>query len=103
MIYLALLFSIEFFNIKLLLLTTIGLISLCLMSSTNYIINDIIDRKKDTQHPEKKYRPIASGKISIELAFLIALLLFIISSYIAYKLSILFLFRCLAHQTRIVK
>ena len=60
-IYLALIFSMTFFNSKFLLLTTVGFFSLCFISSANYIINGIIDRKKDIEHPEKKNRPIASG------------------------------------------
>ncbi|MBR9680140.1 MAG: UbiA prenyltransferase family protein [Candidatus Altiarchaeota archaeon] len=39
-------------------------ISFALMSSTIYVLNDLIDLDKDQMHPKKKLRPIASGKIS---------------------------------------
>jgi len=37
----------------------------CAVSSSIYIINDIFDRKEDALHPEKKDRPIASGRVSV--------------------------------------
>jgi 4-hydroxybenzoate polyprenyltransferase len=36
-----------------------------LVSSTVYILNDIVDRNADAEHPKKRYRPIASGRISV--------------------------------------
>jgi len=37
----------------------------CLLSSSIYTLNDIIDRQQDQKHPLKKNRPLASGKISV--------------------------------------
>lgn len=47
----------------------------CAISSGAYFINDIVDAPKDRQHPIKKNRPIASGKVSETLAWVIAFLL----------------------------
>ncbi len=90
-IYLALIFSNLLFDGRAFLLTTFGLASLCLASSTSYIINDIIDRKKDREHPEKKLRPIASGKIHVKTALFIGAIILLLSLFLAYKISIIFL------------
>ena len=46
----------------------ITFISFCLTASAVYIFNDIRDRTEDQNHPIKKDRPLASGKISLGFA-----------------------------------
>jgi 4-hydroxybenzoate polyprenyltransferase len=40
----------------------------CAMSAAAYILNDVVDRDRDRQHPVKQARPIASGAVSIGAA-----------------------------------
>ena len=40
----------------------------CLISSTVYIINDLGDIEKDRQHPTKKNRPLAAGRLKPSVA-----------------------------------
>lgn len=42
--------------------------SFCLVSSAVYIFNDIADRKADAEHPKKRHRPIASGRVGVSTA-----------------------------------
>ncbi|MCP4608687.1 MAG: decaprenyl-phosphate phosphoribosyltransferase [Planctomycetes bacterium] len=51
-----------------------GFVSFCLAASAVYILNDIIDRQRDCLHPEKCKRPIASGRVTIGLAVVVAVL-----------------------------
>jgi len=50
-------------------------VAFCLGSSAIYVLNDILDRDRDREHPKKCNRPIASGAISIPVAALFGLLL----------------------------
>ncbi|WCL51310.1 decaprenyl-phosphate phosphoribosyltransferase [Leptospira sp. GIMC2001] len=45
-------------------------------ASCQYVINDYLDREEDSQHPEKKHRPLASGELDSSFAlFLTAIIL----------------------------
>ncbi|MBX9688647.1 MAG: decaprenyl-phosphate phosphoribosyltransferase [Candidatus Obscuribacterales bacterium] len=50
-------------------------VSFCLLSSSIYIINDILDKEADKLHPTKSKRPIAAGEISVASAWLMAIIL----------------------------
>lgn len=48
--------------------STLAFVSFCLVASAVYILNDILDREKDRQHPTKCHQPIASGRLPLSLA-----------------------------------
>ena len=95
LVFLPIIFKGSLFNTHLLFLTFLGFISLCLISSSNYILNDIIDIKKDRSHLEKRKRPVASGKLKVWQAATLTIMLFIASIVIANTLDNLFLFSIL--------
>ncbi|WEV67742.1 decaprenyl-phosphate phosphoribosyltransferase [Bifidobacterium sp. ESL0769] len=79
LIFAALVCSGEFFNTRKFIADIIGFASFCLISSVVYIINDIRDCDKDRRHPTKRNRPIANGSVSIRSAWILAIVLFLLS------------------------
>ncbi len=67
------------------------LFSFCMASSATYILNDISDRNTDSCHPDKKSRPLPSGKISVAGASVLAVILGICAIVAAYSISMTFL------------
>ena len=66
-------------------------VAFCLLSSSAYIINDILDVERDRKHPFKKFRPIASGKLPIPTAIAVSAVLLIISIIISAFIGTSFL------------
>lgn len=63
-IFAALVFVKGFFDLEKVVLAIAAFVLFCLASSAVYLLNDIIDLPKDREHPFKKLRPLAAGKIS---------------------------------------
>ncbi|MFA5532143.1 MAG: UbiA prenyltransferase family protein [Candidatus Shapirobacteria bacterium] len=59
----------------------------CLLSSSSYLINDLVDLKKDRLHPGKKNRPLARGAISETTAVFTSFLLLFIGLFISLFVS----------------
>jgi len=66
-------------------------------TSATYVVNDILDAKRDRLHPAKKNRPVASGAMPIPLAFIEAIVLAVLALLISAPLNSLFFFTVLAY------
>ena len=51
----------------------------CFGASSIYLINDARDVESDRQHPTKRFRPIASGMLPINLAYAMAVILIVLA------------------------
>ncbi|MBL9024439.1 MAG: UbiA family prenyltransferase [Myxococcales bacterium] len=55
-----------------------GFGTFCLLASSVYVMNDLVDLEADRVHPKKRYRPIASGRVSIAAAKVLGVALVLI-------------------------
>lgn len=69
----------------------------CLLTSSIYIINDIIDFEADVKHPFKSKRPIASGQLPIPIALFSAIALLAVVLLLSLTLSGFFRLMILAY------
>lgn len=82
-----LVFDRQLFQIEPLSRTIIGFFLFCFVSSSVYLINDILDVDADRKHPKKRSRPIASGALPIPIAIISAVVLVSISIIGGFILS----------------
>jgi 4-hydroxybenzoate polyprenyltransferase len=85
-----LVFDVKLFQPQYVAQTIAGFVMLCLISGTVYIINDLVDIEKDRQHPKKRNRPLASGRLSVRVAVVAAILIPLVTLPLGFALHRLF-------------
>jgi len=90
LIFVPLITSHSFFSIKPLTLAVMAFVSFSLVASAGYLINDLLDLNADRIHPRKRFRPLASGKISILHGIVLSIVLLTAGFYLASRLNHLF-------------
>jgi len=73
-------------------ISLLALIAFCLLSSSVYTLNDIRDIERDRQHPYKKNRPLASGRVSVTAAIIIGLVMAIGGLVLSYSINLNFFY-----------
>ena len=73
----------------------LGLAATCLVASSNYTINEILDASKDAVHPVKKKRPIPSGLVNLKIAYVQWVLLGLAGLMLAWQVNLFFFFNLL--------
>ena len=86
-VFAAIVFDKQLLNAHAFLHTLAGFGLFCLISSSVYIFNDVADVEADRQHPEKKNRPIAAGKLPIGVAWSAGIALVILTLGLAFLLT----------------
>ena len=86
-VFASLVFDGKLFHLTDFLRTLAGFGLFCIISSTVYIFNDILDLESDRQHPVKRNRPIASGKLPVPVAITVGILLALAALVVGYALA----------------
>lgn len=82
-----LIFARELFLLEPVLIALKAFVSFCFVASAVYVINDVADVEADRAHPEKKFRPLAAGSISLVGAYIFAGILMACASLIAFGMD----------------
>jgi len=86
-VYAGIVFDGQLFNPDSFFRITLGFFLLCLISSSIYIINDIVDIESDRQHPKKRLRAIPSGQLPITMAIVAGIILTVGTLVVGFALS----------------
>jgi 4-hydroxybenzoate polyprenyltransferase len=97
LVFFALVYALQIGNLPLLLRACLGFLAFCAISSAGYLINDLRDADLDRLHPTKRYRPIASGQISSQLAASLAAALAVLGFALAMAVGTPFVAVCIAY------
>lgn len=87
-IFLPIFFALRINDVHLLLKGATAFVAVSLCASSVYIFNDYFDIEADRQHPKKKYRPLASGTVSIKSAWTILIIMFVLGLGTSLTLNI---------------
>jgi decaprenyl-phosphate phosphoribosyltransferase len=72
-------FAREIFRPGLLTSAALAFLVFCLLAGAIYTINDLADIEADREHPVKRHRPIASGRVPVSVARIFAATLILVS------------------------
>jgi len=85
-LFVGVIFSKNLFNADLFLKVFGGFVLFSLAASSIYLFNDIRDRESDRTHPQKRQRPIASGRVSLARAYVLSI--FLASTSLAFAFTL---------------
>jgi decaprenyl-phosphate phosphoribosyltransferase len=65
----------------------VALFATCMVASSNYVLNELLDGATDRMHPEKRHRPVPSGLINSYIGYLEWFVLGILGLWIAAQVN----------------
>jgi decaprenyl-phosphate phosphoribosyltransferase len=86
-LFIPLFFAGKFFEVGKIELLFAGFLAFSFLASSIYIINDYNDIEDDKKHPEKRFRPLAAGKVNKNTALVISFALLVAGAAIGFSLD----------------
>ena len=87
LVFAGVLFSRQIGDLPLVLRAVEGFFAFSLVASASYVWNDLRDIEADRQHPKKRHRAIASGRLPVGVARVAAPLVLIVGAALAWRLG----------------
>lgn len=91
LVFLALIFAQRLTDLAAFERVAVAFLAFCFAASAVYVMNDIADRESDRMHPRKRFRPIASGQLSLHAATLVGVACVVISMGLSLWLAFVLL------------
>lgn len=90
-LFISIIFSLNILNLGMWFKVILAFVIFCMLSGSEYLFNDIIDRERDRNHPTKHKRPIASGELKLIPALLFGVVMIIGAGSLSYLINMRFL------------
>lgn len=89
-VFAPIIFAGQLMNLEFFFRNFVAFLAFCGVSGLVYIINDITDIESDRVHKKKRFRPLASGDVTISQAKIFFIILAVITTILCYKLNLYF-------------
>src|SRR2546425_8586287 len=99
LVFAGLLFGLQLLNPAAVARAMAAFVTFCALSGVVYLINDVLDRESDRQHPHKASRPIASGAVPVSAAVATAAVLAVTAIAASFALGVQFTATAVAYVT----
>jgi len=96
-IFAPMVFALQFLQTEYILPGIAAFFLFSLVAGCIYVFNDIFDREKDRLHPEKRKRPIASGRLGVKTAATWAAVILVLALFLIYRMNVYFFYISLVY------
>jgi len=90
LVFAGLIFSQGFLQPGLIGRVVLAFLVFCVLSGSMYLVNDVLDAERDRSHPQKRHRPVASGRLRPGVAMAAGVGLLVLACAAAFALSLRF-------------
>jgi 4-hydroxybenzoate polyprenyltransferase len=92
LLFAALIFDQKFSDAGAIGISIVAAFCFCMVSSASYLVNDVQDIERDQRHPRKRFRPIATGELTVRQALMasgvLSLLALVLGSLIRLEFTL---------------